>query len=55
MNDNYNIFFENKQTKFKLEIESMKAHHETITGTRRTEIGSLMDVMRQRNKSRRES
>ena len=53
MNDTFNIFFENRPTKLKLEIENKKMTHEMNTGKKHSEIGSLMDVMRENNEVRK--
>lgn len=49
MNDTYITFFENRPTKLRLEIESKKMTNEMNTGKKHSEIGSLMDVMRENN------
>jgi hypothetical protein len=46
MNDVYKFFFENRPTKLRQEIENKKMTNEMNTGKKHSEIGSLMDVMR---------
>lgn len=53
MNDFFNVFFENRPTKLKLEIENKKLTHEMNTGKKHSEIGSLMDVMRDNSSIRK--
>lgn len=53
MNDTFNAFFENRPTKLKLEIENKKMTHEMNTGKKHSEIGSLMDVMRENSSIRK--
>ena len=46
MNKRYKVFFEDRVSKLRLEIESKKISTETNTGKKQTEIGSLMAVMK---------
>lgn len=46
MNENYRPFYELRATKLRQEIENKKMSHEMNTGKKHSEIGSLMDVMR---------
>ena len=46
MNKRYKVFFEDRVSKLRLEIESKKMSTETNTGKKQTEIGSLMAVMK---------
>lgn len=53
MNEGYRVFFENRPNKLRQEIENKKMTHEMNTGKKHTQIGSLMDVMRDNSSIRK--